>query len=373
MTAPPFDQAALEQYLKRRHGCAVTIDEVRELGSETSGPDALKQFGYGRPLLITYEAGGERRQEVMHSIGRNAFGRERDDDRVAAVWLDFQTFNELPRHVAAVDMVGIDEDAGLNSLQDLRELLLVTTYQPGQLYAEDLLHLRDDGRVSQQDFERVEALASYLAQIHSRQYKGDDGEHQGALWRRRLRDLVGHGEGIMGLTDSYPLPLPYVSAGDLEAIEALANGWRWRLKPLQHRLRQVHGDFHPFNILFESDGVFHILDRSRGAWGEPADDVSCLSINFLFFSLQRSGRLEGPFADLYRRFWETYLAQRPEDELGNVIQPWYAWRALVLASPIWYPDIDESVRRTMLAFARRVLSADRFDWQAISGFLEPIR
>lgn len=372
MSAPPFDQSALEQYLERRHGSAVSIEEVRELGGETRGPDALKQFGYGRPLLVTYEAGGERRREVLHSIRRNPFGRERDDDRVAAVWLDFQTFNELPRHVPAVDMVGIGENGELGSLQDVRELLLVTSYRPGELYANDLLHLRDGGKVSQRDFDRVEALAVYLAQIHSRRFDGDDEERQGALWRRRLRDLVGHGEGIMGLSDSYPLPLPYVSAGDLEAIEALANGWRWRLKPLQHRLRQVHGDFHPFNILFDADGDLHILDRSRGAWGEPADDVSCLTINYLFFSLQRSGGLNAPFADLYRRFWETYLAQRPDDGLGDVIQPWFAWRALVLASPIWYPDIDESVRRTMLAFARRVLSTDHFDWRAINAYLELI-
>lgn len=373
MPLPPFDKVALERYLERRHGAAVTIEDLRELGSETRGPDALKQFGYGRPLLVTYEAGGKRRREVLHSIRRNAFGRERDDDRAAAVWLDFQTFNELPRHVAAVDMLGIGGGGALDSLQALRELLLVTTYQPGELYANDLLRLRDGGRVSVRDFERVETLAAYLAQIHEREYDGDNGERQGALWRRRLRDLIGHGEGIMGLTDSYPLPLPYVSAGDLEAIEALANSRRWRLKPLQHRLRQVHGDFHPFNILFDSDDALHVLDRSRGAWGEPADDVSCLSINYLFFSLQRSGRLEGPFADLYQRFWETYLAQRPDDELGVAIQPWFAWRALVLASPVWYPDIDEGVRRTMLAFARRVLSADRFDWRAIDGYLELIR
>lgn len=372
MSAPPFDQATLAQYLERRHAAAVSIDEVRELGSETSGPDALKQFGYGRPLLVTYEVGGTRRQEVLHSIRRNAFGRERDDDRVAAVWLDFQTFNDLPRHVTAVDMVGIDKDGRLDSLQALRELLLVTTYQPGALYANDLLRLRDEGKALQSDFARVETLAAYLARIHSHKYDRDDGERQGALWRRRLRDLIGHGEGIMGLTDSYPLPLPYVSAGDLEAIEALANGWRWRLKPLQHRLRQVHGDFHPFNILFDSDDTLHVLDRSRGAWGEAADDVSCMTINYLFFSLQRSGRLEAPFTDLYQRFWETYLVQRPDDELGDVIQPWYAWRALVLASPVWYPDIDEGVRRTMLAFARRVLSADRFDWRAIGGYLELI-
>jgi aminoglycoside phosphotransferase (APT) family kinase protein len=48
--------------------------------------------------------------------------------------------------------------------------------------------------------------------------------------------------------------------------------WRLRLKSLTHRLRQVHGDFHPWNILFRSAAEFSLLDRSRGEYGDPADD-----------------------------------------------------------------------------------------------------
>lgn len=42
---------------------------------------------------------------MFQRIRPNAFGREREDDRVAAVWLDFKTLNRLPRHVPAVNMV----------------------------------------------------------------------------------------------------------------------------------------------------------------------------------------------------------------------------------------------------------------------------
>jgi aminoglycoside phosphotransferase (APT) family kinase protein len=44
----------------------------------------------------------------------------------------------------------------------------------------------------------------------------------------------------------------------------------------------VHGDFHPWNILFQNDCDFAVLDRSRGEWGDPADDVAPLTINYLF-------------------------------------------------------------------------------------------
>jgi aminoglycoside phosphotransferase (APT) family kinase protein len=209
-------------------------------------------------------------------------------------------------------------------------------------------------------------LAAYLSEIH--QVKSDDP----ALWRRRLRDLVGHGEGIMGLTDSYPQGLPYVTEAELRSMEEMANHWRWRLKPQSHRLSQVHGDFHPFNILFEDGLQFHILDRSRGEWGEPADDVSCMTINYLFFSLQRYGRLKGPLSELYDRFWESYLALEPNVEVTLAIQPWFAWRALVLASPIWYPTISEDVRRKLLVFARQVMSTDQYEYQQVDQYLEDV-
>jgi len=352
----------LQEYLKRRAGAAVRIEEARPLG-EPGGAAALKQFAYGRPLLVRYCVGDQTFQVVFHRIRHNAFGRERDDDRVAAVWLDFNTFNRLPCHVPALDMAMRTKEGEVHSISSAREVLLVTAYRPGRPYAGDLIRIRDEGTMRPLDIKRAEALASYLAEIH--QVRCDEK----MLWRRRLRDLVGHGEGIMGLTDSYPENLPYLTSAELLSIEEAANHWRWRLKPLSHRLSQVHGDFHPFNILFEEGLEFHVLDRSRGEWGEPADDVSCMTINYLFFSLQRSGCLEGPFRELHERFWEQYLSLRPDEELLTVIQPWFAWRALVLASPVWYPTLPEEVRRTLLRFTHRVLSMERFDYREVNRYL----
>lgn len=361
-----IDLKQVEEYLAARTGATVEVREVRLLKGETTGKEALKQFGYGQPVMVCYAVDGAEERVVFHRIRRNAFGREREDDRVAAVWLDFRTFNDLPRHAPALDLVMQTGTGAVRSIAEAEELWLVSGYRPGRPYAEDLACVRDEGRVEALDFRRAEALAAYLAGIHRTSYSDQ------TLWQRRLRDLIGHGEGIMGLTDNYPSGLSYAPEEELRAIEELANRWRWRLKPLDHRLRQVHGDFHPFNILFDEGLEFYVLDRSRGAWGEPADDVACLSINYLFFSLQRTGRLEAPFAELHDRFWERYLAARPDAELAAVIQPWFAWRALVLASPVWYPTLSDEVRRKLLNFAWRVLHAERYDYRAVNGYLEPV-
>src|SRR5206468_2541084 len=147
----------------------------------------------------------------------------------------------------------------------------------------------------------------------------------------------------------------------LTEIEHQSVDWRWRLKDRVHRLRQVHGDFHPWNILFRENEDFTVLDRSRGEWGEPADDVTSLTMNFLFFSLQGSGRLDGNFESLFKRFWERYLTKSGDVEMLQVSAPFFAFRGLVMAHPIWYPNLSKDVRQKLFNFIRNVMSDEFFN------------
>jgi len=187
---------------------------------------------------------------------------------------------------------------------------------------------------------------------------------------RRARELVGHHECIMGILDAYPPVHEGPTADALKAIEHACIDWRWRLKKYAHRLRQVHGDFHPWNILFQNGATFVVLDRSRGEWGDPADDVTALTINYLFFSLQQSGSLDGSFATLFSRFWKRYLRATGDEELHEVAGPFFAFRGLVVANPLWYPNLSLDVRTKLLSFVRTVLDHPRFDPSLVNEYCD---
>jgi hypothetical protein len=316
-----------------------TIIRVVPLRDDESGGTELKALGYGKPLCVELSSGAA---VVFHTARPDDFGHDRRSDRVSNFLLALDTFAKMPHHVAALDMGVLRRDGQLVSLADTGEPYMISTWVPGTLYAEDLRRVAQTG-ATELDLQRAEILARVLLEIH-----GEPGSHPGA-YTRAIRDLLGHGEGIFGLVDSYGADSPGVPFARLRAIEEACLRWRWKLRDRTERLRRTHGDFHPFNIVFGDKGVC-LLDASRGSEGDPADDVACLAINFLFFKTPA----------LWERFWATYLA---DDDVGVVdaVAPFFAWRALVLASPKWYPHLTPAERSLILDFADRALAADRFD------------
>ena len=353
----PFSAKSLADYLGGVHGGEVRDVRITPLGGGRQGD---KGYGYGIPLRLDYELDGRPRRAVLESVRPGAFGHEHMADRAQLLLWAHGAFNRLPRHVASLDVGAVRRGGTLVALGDAEELFMLADFVEGREYADDLLRLRAGGTLAPQDLERADALCDYLVEIH-----GARGPDPG-LYVRRIRELLGHGECIFGVNDSYPEGYDI-----LEKIEHLCLGWRWKLKRRSHRLRQVHGDFHPWNLLFRQGADFTALDRSRGEWGEPADDVTCLTLNYLFFSLQRAGRLDGGFETLWLRFWDRYLERSGDREILEVAAPFFAWRALVMANPVWYPALEDALRRRLLRCAVRLLDEERFDPRRANQYCAP--
>jgi Phosphotransferase enzyme family len=326
--------------------------------SAGAGPDdrTAKAAGYGRPVMLRMvDASGARFDLVWRTAAPDHFGHDRRSDRAQELLLAFDSFNRMPDHVGAVDVGAILADQKLASLRQGGEFYLLTHYAPGQLYAGDLRRIAAERVARDLDLERCDALVRYLVDLHAAPGDGP------AAYRRAVRDLIGHGEGIFGVVDSYAADVPSAPPERLAAIEHRCLDWRWRLRDREARVRRTHGDFHPFNLLFADGTRLTVLDASRGCQGDPADDIAALAINYLFFALERPQAWPDGLGPLWRRFWSGYLDASGDRDLCRVVAPFLTWRGLVLASPAFYPAMSPEARDRLLGFVERSLDRDAFD------------
>jgi hypothetical protein len=359
--------SVIADYLQQVLGAPVTEVSVRPLGGGDG--DDVKGFGYGVPLSVRCRVDGKERELVIaRTRPVSGFGHDYLADRAWQALFSHAVYNTFPSHARSLD-VGCTRGSGeLVSLGDTVEFFQLVEKVEGELYRCDLDRLLTEP-LRDRDVERAVALARFLARAHH--VKHDDP----AIYQRRIRELVGHGECLMGILDSYPHPYAPLPMATCEAIERAAVGWRWKLRDRAHRLSRTHGDFHPWNILFREGADFSVLDRSRGEWGEPADDVAALAINYLFFGLRRAasegrpGTVAESFGRLFREFMDAYAGASGDTELDDVLPPFFAFRAFVLAHPRWYPSLDDVTRATIIRFGGAMLKDGAFRRTALSSLL----
>ena len=306
-----------------------------------------KAIGYGLPVRVVLADEHDNELVLVWRVASaNEFGHDRRSDRAGNALLAIDDFAHVPQHIAAHDVGAVAKTGELISLREWDELYLITSYAAGTIYAEDLRRVARDTVATDLDLARVDALATYLAALHV----PVEGAHR---YRRAIRDLVGHGEGIFGIVDGYPPGLD----DRLQAIERRCVEWRWRLRAHEDRLARTHGDFHPFNIVFDQKTHVACLDASRGTCGDPADDVTALAINYVLFAIDRKAAWPRGLGALWHRLWRTYAQQRPDPALAHVAPPFFAWRMLVVCNPRFYPSLDDANRRVLLDFAIDTLDA----------------
>jgi hypothetical protein len=363
-----IEREALATYLAGVFRSPVEVLALRRLKGGPGEREDPKGFGYGVPFEIECVIDGEPRCFVVSRTRPvQGFGHDYPADRAWQAIFGHTAYNSFPRHVRSVDVGLVRSSGALVSAADAAEFFQLVEKAEGQLYWLDLDRLLSLP-IRELDRERARELARFLARAHAGK------RDEPTLYQRRIRELVGHGECLMGILDSYPHPYALLPPDECEQIERALVSWRWRLRGRAHRLSRVHGDFHPWNLLFREGVDFSVLDRSRGEWGEPADDVSALGINYLFFGLRKSAAESGggvaePFLDLFRSFLDTYLAESADRELLEVLPPFFAFRALVIAHPRWYPALADATRAALLAFAKAMAAPRPFDPDSLPALL----
>jgi len=357
-------RGAVESYLQEMTGEEAKLLSMSTLGDTTPTTEDVKGFGYGSPVLIEYESDGEKKSAVISSMRvQDGFGHDHFSDRAQVLLWQHSAFDNLPKHAKSIDVGYFTEKNELRSCGSAVEFFLLMEKIEGKEYFFDLERVKEGG-ATDLDLARAEVLSSYLAEIHSAK------KDSPALYQRKIRDTVGHGECIMGILDDYPVNPTFLEPNELCKIEKKCVEWRWNLRKKTHRLCQAHGDFHPWNVMFREGTDFTVLDRSRGEWGEAADDITAMTTNYIFYSVQKSMKLEGGLKGLFERFFDNYLEKTGDEELLKVIAPFFAFRMVVVASPTWYPLLSDEVRRALFNFAENLLDEEEFDYKKVNSYLK---
>ena len=172
-----FD-AKVDLYLKECFGPGAKLTGMERRGKGTHGT------GY----LLKFTLPGEERELIMKSLSPSGFGHDHYSDRAQVLLLAQSNYNEMDKHVQALDVVGDSPDR-LISLREAREFYIFMQRAAGIDYFKDLDAVLEQGRLYGRDRERAQSLARFIAKVHQNKYAGDEAK---TLYRRRIRDLLGH-------------------------------------------------------------------------------------------------------------------------------------------------------------------------------------
>lgn len=346
---------ALEKYFFEDFGGVKKVLEIKSLG----------RGAHGEGYLVKVETASGVDDYVLKSIRGCGLGHDYPSDRAGMLLLALDSYNYLPKHVRAIDVISECPDGSMRPIGGGKEYFLLMERAHGMNYFQDLERMSGKFVLEAEDIRKIRLMVDYLAKIHAVKTVSRN------LYVRKLRDIIGHGECLMGVFDIYPrgtLPV-----GRMAEIEKRCVDWRARLKGKYKRLCQTHGDFHPGNIWFRKRGRgemdFRLLDRSRGPWGEPADDLTALSINYIFFSVKHYGRVKDAYLEALKMFFSEYVSKTGDEELYSVVAPFFAFRGAVVANPVFYPELEEPRRHVIFNFIRNILETGKFQPEKINDYL----
>jgi hypothetical protein len=77
-----------------------------------------------------------------------------------------------------------------------------------------------------------------------------------------------------------------------------------------------------------------------------------------------------PFKTLFDTLLEHYLELTRDEELLKVIQPFYAFRSLVIANPLFYPNVSYENRRRIFDFMSAVLGTEIFEPKEVASYIK---
>jgi len=354
----------LKGYLEAKFGRPIEIKEYKRIGT------GWHATGYRIRFIVS----GEEKTIILKTLRPEGFSHDFASDRAGVFLLQHELAQRVKNHISSYDVGGYTEEGKILSLSSCKEFFHIVEVAKGRRYLEDLKRFMKENSLKEEDKNIALMISDYLIRLHQEKFypEGINDEHKEAIarsiYRRNLRDCIGHGEMTLGVIDTYPDDVSWTTREELTDIITKSFDLKERLKGNFRRLCRIHGDFHPGNILLE-DGNVRVMDASRFLHGEPANDVVCLTLNYVWYAIQQTGRFEGVFKKLAELFWNNYVEKTKDDGIEKIAPLYTAYLYTVMAHSLFFPDQTDDVRKKLFAIIKGVFSDGRLYLTRINTYV----
>ena len=349
----------LKIYLEKKYSRTISNLKVDKLGSGIVGT------GY----LVTFLSRKQKFRLILKSLRKEGLRHDYLSDRASSLIQAHSDYNLLPNHIHSQDVLVENVSGSLNSLGNAKEFYILMDEAKGKDFGKILGEVKNTGELNAEIKKKILCISDWLVEIHKNKHVSS------SLYRRKISDTFGGNGSIMELLSIYPENafIEYSS----EWLNILGFNLRFFAlsRKLEHRLCEVHGDLHPGNIWFDEDKLI-ILDRARGRYGEPADDIVAFVINLILYSLVSSGDFSGNFKELFALFWNNYFQKTGDREMRKIMSPFFAFRIAVITNPIILDDNffggkekAKKIRQQLINFALHISKEKEFCPEKILHYL----
>lgn len=348
---------AVKEYLEKKEKKPVRILVYDKLGTGW----------HGSSYKIVYTVGKDMKSVVLRAEKPVGFSHDYASDRARSFVLQHVLSGLIPNHIRSIDVVGLRKDEVV-SIGGCKEFYQFVEEASGTFYKAELDLIMKKNELAEVDRKKALLLSDYLVELHRKKFKGPE-EMAKSIHRRHTRDVIGNGEMLVGVLDTYPDKLGWASKEDITELITKAVIFREKIKDKHNRLCRMHGDFHPANIIFRDSTHFKVLDASRELWGEPADDLTSMGMNYIWYALMHKGSFSGPFKELFELFWDNYIKKTRDKGVNEIAPLFFAFRGVVVAHPTFYKAQSNNTRCRIFNFVNAVLDDGKFDCNKINSYL----
>ena len=79
--------------------------------------------------------------------------------------------------------------------------------------------------------------------------------------------------------------------------------------------------------------------------------------------------MKGPYLEGLTLFFDRYVTLTGDNEIYDVVAPFFAFRGAVVANPVFYPELTPEQRRLIFRFVNNVLDDERFRIEKVNEYL----